>query len=515
MSVDPLNDETREQLVAYLDGELADSESAAIESRLATDETLRAEMQGLDRVWNALDDLPRVTVGDAFAKSTIEMVAVEAERDVLAKTAALPIQRRRRNYALLGACVGAALLGFALVRSAGTRPDRMLLANLPVIYQVDALQNAGEIDFLRRLPKAAPSLLATAEASDIEESARAWEAIAAGDEPSRRGWVAALSENEKARLHDSARRYTRDLTPGRQEAVADLSRELLAAQDRATLLRTTLAYDAWMSQQTASEQAQLRKLPTDERLEELAKLDRRIVAQTGRSLPEADSAALRAAVVGLKDSAELRRLGQEVERRVERMAAAWRRETDGTDRAARIGQMKRGITEMIARLEKVPAFSVITLAEAASPRPQRMEWLFRDDWERVRDQARQDWQVVEAKLIAALSEEARERLDQLSEDRRREQLRWWVEHAARSAFESIDIEAYFASDDLTDAERHKLLALPTDQMEAALRRMYVNRQLGGFDRLPMGPGMRGPRDRGGWGDRGPRGDRDGRPRRGP
>ena len=87
-----------EELTAYLDGELSREESEQLEQRLSEQEHVRSELQRFDRVWNALDQLPQATVGDSFTRTTIEMAAVEAEKDLALQTRQLPIQKR--NYRL-------------------------------------------------------------------------------------------------------------------------------------------------------------------------------------------------------------------------------------------------------------------------------------------------------------------------------------------------------------------------------------------------------------------------------
>ena len=88
-----------EEIVAYLDGELSEVENAQVERRLSTDEIYRRQMQGFDRVWSALDELPGVTAGDRFSKTTMEMVVVAAQEEVQQRTEVLPRLRRKRNVA--------------------------------------------------------------------------------------------------------------------------------------------------------------------------------------------------------------------------------------------------------------------------------------------------------------------------------------------------------------------------------------------------------------------------------
>ncbi|MEM6330223.1 MAG: hypothetical protein AAF790_08240, partial [Planctomycetota bacterium] len=472
----PIDDATREQIVAYLDGELPDAESHAIESRLAADAALRDEVQGLDRVWNALDDLPRVTVDDAFTRSTIAMAAVEAKQDAAAMTAALPVARRRRGYAVAAACFAAAAVSFLLVRGVLLTPERRLIADLPVVYQVDALQNFQQPEFLRKLPVAAPGLLSAGDGEAVDQAAAAWQRLADADgHLARIESVRAMPEGERARLMDDARRYREDLSPARRGAIASLYAQVQAAEDRDALMRTALSYQAWLTTRTAAEQARLRDLPTDARLAELAKIDREESSRPRGALSSEDAAALRSAVAKLGATPELTRLATAVRERLQAVAAGGEGGPD--DAFAR--RVAASMSEWAERAEASPTLSVMLLADVAGRPNHRLSQLFRGQWDRTQQQAASDWQAVEARLLAALSEQPQKRLRRAPDDQRRGLLALSVMRAAREGFESFDEEAFFASDDLTDEDRHTLLALPSEQMRERLRELYIERQLGG------------------------------------
>ena len=62
-----------ELLTAYLDGELADADSAAVEKRLAEDPSFHAHMRDLQSAWDMLDSLPLVQPNSHFVQTTVEM----------------------------------------------------------------------------------------------------------------------------------------------------------------------------------------------------------------------------------------------------------------------------------------------------------------------------------------------------------------------------------------------------------------------------------------------------------
>ena len=71
-----------EELVAYLDGELDAEAGRRLEQRLADDATARSALRGLQVSWDALDELDQADVGQDFTRTTLEMVAVRATKDV-------------------------------------------------------------------------------------------------------------------------------------------------------------------------------------------------------------------------------------------------------------------------------------------------------------------------------------------------------------------------------------------------------------------------------------------------
>src|SRR2546423_15225564 len=70
----PLSDEDRENLVAYLDGELDAKTARTLEAKLHLDAEARAEAEALRRTWEMLDYLPRPEPTATFSSRTLERV---------------------------------------------------------------------------------------------------------------------------------------------------------------------------------------------------------------------------------------------------------------------------------------------------------------------------------------------------------------------------------------------------------------------------------------------------------
>ncbi len=136
--------DVRDDLVAYLDGELDDAARARVEARLAIDPALADELAELRDTWDVLDldEAPRTT--DGFT----ERVLAETKRE-----------RERRWWVHRVAPVAAAavlvLAVFATFRGGANDPARTpiteteLAENLDLLEDLDLLEELGEdIEFL-------------------------------------------------------------------------------------------------------------------------------------------------------------------------------------------------------------------------------------------------------------------------------------------------------------------------------------------------------------------------------
>ena len=70
----------RSDLVAYLDGELAEQATAEIESVLAHSSVARNDVELLARTYDLLDDLPRVKATQEFTERTLATIRMDDVR---------------------------------------------------------------------------------------------------------------------------------------------------------------------------------------------------------------------------------------------------------------------------------------------------------------------------------------------------------------------------------------------------------------------------------------------------
>ena len=147
--VDPLD----EQLTAYLDGELPPEEARALEQRLARDVTVRERLRELAGAWDMLDNLPRTTVDESFAKTTVAMVAVAAKEDLAQLQTTAPRQKRQRWLSAAVGVAAALLLGFVGFTWLWPDPNKALLSNLSLVENWQLYQEADSLEFLKKLDK--------------------------------------------------------------------------------------------------------------------------------------------------------------------------------------------------------------------------------------------------------------------------------------------------------------------------------------------------------------------------
>jgi anti-sigma factor RsiW len=155
----PLSEEEQENLVAYLDGELDEETSRAIEAKLSRDPRARAEAEALRQAWDLLDYLPKAEPSASFTNRTLDRVSA-----VRPSTTSLTAQQSRRRWVRRLGWVAAALVAVVVGWwSVGLLPDsffgqpskaeldEQLLRDLRVIENFRQYQNADTLHFLHEL----------------------------------------------------------------------------------------------------------------------------------------------------------------------------------------------------------------------------------------------------------------------------------------------------------------------------------------------------------------------------
>ncbi len=238
------------QLTAYLDGELPAEEIREVEARLAEEEKYRQLMQQLQKAWDALDVLPVAAANQSFTQSTMKMVVEDAE-----KLSRLHSRSARtwpiRMLALILAPAIALVGGWAAARLVQNQRNSELVRELPVLYQLDAL-NCDErlsIPFLERLSRE----------GDIFENARLTQApirpvnLSLPHEHTM-AWIGDLPDQEKTRLSINREKFG-NLDKASRNRIKQLQSDLAQHPDSRNLTSILWQYQAWLKTLGESDRA--------------------------------------------------------------------------------------------------------------------------------------------------------------------------------------------------------------------------------------------------------------------
>lgn len=453
-------DQTRlEQIVSYLDGELPPVENDLIERQLVEDDAFRAELQSLDRAWSALDALPANKVDDRFSKTTLELVVDVAKQELAEKTLALPVQRRKHWLANLVLALTTGVLALLAVSVARENPNGRLLADLPAIQYIGIYTQFQDVSYLSALHEALGDPPWTNNFSEEELAALTEEFDTIDNPEARQQWIRDLDPEGQATLRGHFNQFE-TISEKEQQRLHNLHAVLAASPDRAELVPTMLAYEQWLLGLTASLQFELREMAPEARV-------RRVVAMIDREAPP-DSIKL-----STKELQALRKQMQEIREEVLSSLQPEQRqrlESAGPN-SGRGGRFARNVPRFVEKFR--------------------------------------------AAVESSLEEENRAKFAALSPPQQREQAFRWIQELRgsgdrrrfpRDRFSEMvtqeELEQFFV-EELNAGEKERLLALPRDQFEQRLRRLYLQGEGPegeDFSRegppRPFGDPRNGPRGRG-------------------
>lgn len=152
----------REDLIAYLDGELPDESASQIEKALVADASVRLEVEQLTKTFDLLDLLPSSKASAEFAGKTLTVIraqhgaASKDSSDENAQSAGRSVFARKamvwgiRAAALVGLMI-AASVGFNSAFRRGGEPIDQLLSEQPLIQRLGEYQEVSDVSFLKQL----------------------------------------------------------------------------------------------------------------------------------------------------------------------------------------------------------------------------------------------------------------------------------------------------------------------------------------------------------------------------
>jgi hypothetical protein len=147
-----LTPDERADLVAYIDGELPETHSQAISTKLTHSATARREVEMLQKTWEMLDFLPRPQLPQQFSEKTVSHI----RRLELDGRAWEPVLASWSAWAALVAvyCViGVASLGlgYSAARWLWPDPTVRLVRDLTLAEHLDEYEKVGTFEFLTQL----------------------------------------------------------------------------------------------------------------------------------------------------------------------------------------------------------------------------------------------------------------------------------------------------------------------------------------------------------------------------
>ena len=151
----PLSEADRENIVAYLDGELDEKAAHEIETRINLDPAFRAEAEALKQAWGMLDFLPRQEASTNFTHRTMEQLVLRPkETGRMPQLGGVSWLRGAAWAAIVLVAVGVGwwLAGVIESRSGRTPiEDETLVRHLRIIEKMPLLEQIDDIEFLRSL----------------------------------------------------------------------------------------------------------------------------------------------------------------------------------------------------------------------------------------------------------------------------------------------------------------------------------------------------------------------------
>jgi anti-sigma factor RsiW len=153
-----LNEQDRENLSAYLDGELDEETAQALEAKINLDPEARKEVDALKQAWGMLDYLPKPPPSTGFTNRTMERLSLEKIGRAI-KTGKMPRHRAiswvgvagwaAAVVVAVGVGLGAGQVIFPKARDADS--DEALVRQLRVVEKWRQYDTVDDIEFIRGL----------------------------------------------------------------------------------------------------------------------------------------------------------------------------------------------------------------------------------------------------------------------------------------------------------------------------------------------------------------------------
>lgn len=147
-----LTTEDRENLAAYLDGELDDQGTQRIESLLVQSSVARNDVELLSKTYDLLEELPRPSAPNDFVEKTLATAKMEEVKTPISEMAWF--KQGRQVVILCGwtaALLLSACLSFWVTNQIMVEPEDVLLEELQFIKNIDRYEEIQSVEFLDSL----------------------------------------------------------------------------------------------------------------------------------------------------------------------------------------------------------------------------------------------------------------------------------------------------------------------------------------------------------------------------
>lgn len=317
------NEQDIEQLTSYLDGELDDTETQAVERRIATDSKFRLQMQSLQKAWDLLDVLPSESADSSFTRTTMEMVVDDALSEIDARNGASwkrPLKILALIVLPIALCAGSFLIARQIQQE---NRQRLVEVDLPVIEKSDHyLAIDQDLDFLISLHRSGlfsdESALYSAERDElVPDLSEPTSSIGAGVAPADNfARLEAMDAHQRDSLRRKREKFEK-MSAEQQDSLRQFHEQINSHEKTKEYRETLNDYFDWLATLRSRDQAELADMPAKDRLPGIAQiLVSRAKREFGRAgvtqLPIADASAVfdwyDQVVKNKKNEKEIRRL---------------------------------------------------------------------------------------------------------------------------------------------------------------------------------------------------------------
>jgi hypothetical protein len=142
----------RSDLVAYLDGELSESQAQVVAAKLTRSVSARHEVEMLTATWDLLDILPRLEPSPEFKTRTLSLaIQTTAPEDQWLELARSATQRLGKILIVFVSTLLMIAIGYVTTRWIWPDPTARLAQDLSIAEHLDEYQAVREIEFVQML----------------------------------------------------------------------------------------------------------------------------------------------------------------------------------------------------------------------------------------------------------------------------------------------------------------------------------------------------------------------------